>query len=141
MDIYSTVMLNITMKNILAFFIIGLIGYGLYYAIDEYSLLKQIECLSIGKTPISTQELGITSHESKVICAEPTTDGGKECYDSIECKKACILDKSSEGYEHAGDFISQNGNDVRGHCQEYNESACFVERNRGVIVIHKCSSE
>lgn len=127
------------MKNIMTLFILGILGYGIFYLFGELQLLKKIECLGVGKTPISSYDLGAKSGEPTIVCAEPTTDGGKECYDSSECSFACILDKNSQPYSHAGDFISQKGSDLKGQCQEFEENQCFVERKHGIIVIHKCS--
>ena len=126
------------MKKIITLLIIGLIGYGLYTLFDETQIIQKSQCLVVGKDPVLSTDLGYKDGRIRTICAEPTTDGNKECYDSTECVEACILSMNADDYEHTGEFIYDMGSDVRGYCQPYEEMDCFVERSRGMIVLHKC---
>lgn len=128
------------MKKFFTLILLILLGYGLYTVFDRTQILKKVECLGIGKTPVSSNEIGKITEDPWVVCAEPTTDALKECYDSSECIGACIIDKSSEGYEHSGDFIDKYGSNKTGYCQPYEEMDCFVERDRGLIILRKCPS-
>ncbi|MBW6442062.1 hypothetical protein K0B04_04145 [Patescibacteria group bacterium] len=129
------------MKKIFTFIILSAAVYGIYFLLDETQIIKKSECLAVGKNPVSSNDIGKQTLNPWIVCAEPTTDAGKECYDSIDCTEACILERNSDGYENAGDFIIKNGSGVRGYCQPYEEMDCFVERNRGMIVVRKCSEE
>lgn len=126
------------MNKILTIAFLLFLGYGVYILATEYKITNRIWCLALAKTPVSTVDLGKKNAKPEIICAEPTTDAGKDCYDSVDCVKACILDKSSDGYENALDFYAKYSPNIRGHCQEYEEMDCFVERDHGSIVIHKC---
>jgi hypothetical protein len=129
------------MKNLFYLLIIAAVGFGIYKVLDETQVIQKAQCLVVGKTPVSSNDIGAKTDNPKTICAEPTTDANKECYDSLDCKEACIVERYSEGYEHAGDFVLKNGADKRGYCQPYEDMDCFIERKSGMIVIHKCSQE
>jgi hypothetical protein len=126
------------MKKLFTLIIIGMVGYGLYFLFDETQMIQKSQCLAVGKDPVLSTDLGLTDGKVRTICAEPTTDGNKDCYDSSECVEACILSLNADDYAHTGEFINKMGADVRGYCQPYYEMDCFVERNRGMIVLNKC---
>ena len=129
------------MKKIFTFIFLSAFVYGIYFVLDETQILKKSECLALGKTPLSSNDLGKKTVKLTIVCAEPMVDAGKNCYDSIDCDGACILEMYSDEYEHASDFILKNGTDVRGYCQSYQEMDCFVERDRGMVVLHTCLIE
>ena len=130
------------MKKFFNIVLIGVICYGIYFVLMETKIIGKLECLVIGITPVLSSDLGPKTLNPKVVCAEPTTDANKECYDSGECSGNCILERYSDAYNHVGDFITANGRDKRGYCQPYKEMDCYVERDRtGNIILHKCDSE
>ena len=129
------------MKKFFTIALMGLIGYGIYFVADETKILARLDCLGLGGTPVKISEVGSNTLKNEIVCAEPTIDANKECYDSSDCDGDCILERYSDGYAHAGEFIDKNGRDRRGYCQPYKEMDCYVSRDRGIIVIHKCASE
>lgn len=126
------------MKKIITLLLIGLIGYGIYILFDETQIIQRSQCLIVGKDPVLSTDLGYTDGNIRTICAEPTIDANEECYDSTECVEACILSLNADKYAHTGEFLYDMGGDATGYCQPYEEMDCFVERNRGMIVLHKC---
>lgn len=126
------------MNKFIGLILIALLGYGIYVLFDETQIIQKAQCLVVGKDPVLSTDLGYKDGVKRVICSEPTIDAYEECYDSTDCVKACILSMEADSYSYTSDFISQMGSDVRGFCQPYEETSCFVERNRGMIVLHKC---
>lgn len=129
------------MKKIFNFIIFCLIIYGLYYVADQTQVFKRIDCLGLGGTPVKISEVGANSLDIAVVCAEPTTDANKDCYDNDECTGDCIIERYSDGYDNVGDFLDKHESNKRGYCQPYKEMDCYVARDRGTIVIHKCDKK
>jgi len=129
------------MKKFLNLLLFGLICFGIYTLFDETQFIQKSQCLIVGKTPVSSNDIGAKTENPTTVCVEPTTDANEECYDSRDCDGACILERYSDAYDHAGDFIIKNGADKRGYCQPYEDMDCFVERNNGMIVLHKCPTQ
>jgi hypothetical protein len=130
------------MKKFFNIVLICAICYGIYFVLKETQIISKIECLTVGGTPVLSSEVGPKTVNPKVVCAEPTTDANKECYDSRECSGDCILERYSDGYNHVGDFITAHGRDKRGYCQPYKEMDCYVTRDiSGTIILRKCDSE
>jgi len=126
------------MKKMFNLLIILGIAYGIYYFADQTKIFKRIDCLGLGGTPVNVREVGPNILSNDIICAEPTTDANKDCYDNAECTGDCILERYSDEYPDVSAFLDKHGYDKRGYCQPYQEMDCYVSRDRGTIVIKKC---
>ncbi len=73
------------MKKILNFLILCLLGFGIYTLFVDFQIVQKIECLGLGKSLVSPNDIGRRTDKPQIICAEPTTDANKDCYDSQEC--------------------------------------------------------
>jgi len=129
------------MKKIFNFLIIIGIVYGVYYFADQTKIFKRLNCLGLGGTPVNVKEVGANVISNDIVCAEPTIDANKECFDNTDCNEDCILERYSDEYPDVTTFLDKQGYDKRGYCQPYKEMDCYVSRDRGTIVIHKCSKQ
>jgi len=126
------------MKKIINLLIIIGIAYGIYYLVNTIKIVDRVDCLLIGGTPVNIKEVGPNILSNEVVCAEPTTDANKKCYDNSDCTKDCIIERYSDEYPNVAAFIDKNEYDKRGYCQPYEDMDCYVSRDNGTIVIHKC---
>ena len=129
------------MKKIFNLLIIAGIAYGIYYLGDQVKIIDRLNCLGMGGTPVNVKEVGANIVSNDVVCAEPTVDANDDCYDNDDCTGDCILERYSDEYPDVATFIEKQGYDKRGYCQPYKDMDCYISRDMGTIVIHKCKKQ